>query len=145
MGKMQRRKGANGEREVAHLFQAAGLVARRGLRQWQDRHGEPDVVVQDLSWLWVEVKRGKRTNVKAALEQAKEACLGKERIPVAICRDDQDEHTVTMRLPHFLSFLTKAFPDAVKQLDLFDGKKEGPGTEDSNPVGNPSGGTAETG
>ena len=119
MSKYQRDKGANYERELANLFKSHGFNARRGLRQWQDKHGEPDVVVEDLPGLWIEAKKGKKTYPIAALNQAKEACSG-SGIPVAICKDDYDKTTVTMEFDFFVTLL-KSFldmPEVVKEPPL---------------------------
>ena len=69
MGRAQREKGKRGEREAVQALQAIYPRAHRG---WQSRDGSdaPDV---DATPYWVEVKRGKRCNIKAALKQATEA------------------------------------------------------------------------
>ena len=73
---------------------------RRGL---QARSGEevPDV---EVPCLWVECKREKRTNPKAALRQAI-ADATKGRIPIAVCKDDRADATVTMLFEDFLELL----------------------------------------
>lgn len=111
MSKSQRTKGAVGEREVAHLFQEHGILARRGVRQTQDAHGEPDVVLEDLPNIWLEVKRGAQTRPIQALLQAEEACKNTNRIPFAICRNDHEKHTVTMRMETFDFYLCGVEPN----------------------------------
>ena len=59
---------------------------RRGL-QFRDGAECADVVAPAL---WIECKRGKRTNPRGALAQAKEASLGKGVWPLAVCKDDKE-------------------------------------------------------
>lgn len=105
MGTMQRRKGANFEREVANLFKEAGFNARRGgFAQAQDAHNEPDVILDDMPGLWIECKRGAKTYPIGALKQAKEAG-GNGTIPLAVCKDDYDKITVTCEMSFFMVLL----------------------------------------
>jgi len=100
-GLMSRRKGARFEREMVKRFRDVfGEDVRRGL---QSRSGEevPDV---DVPCFWVECKRERRTSPKKALAQA----IGdatKGRIPIAVCKDDRCEPTVTMLLDDFLEVI----------------------------------------
>ena len=103
-GTMSRRKGARFEREMVHRFREAmpGAEVRRGL---QSRGGEevPDV---DCPVFWLELKRGRKPNIRGALRQA----IGdapKGRIPVAIVRDDHAEATVTLLLEDFLELVAE--------------------------------------
>lgn len=105
-----RAKGHSYEREIANVFKAAfpDIDAHRGY-QYRDGADAPDVIVPGL---WVECKRGRCTYPKKALAQAIEASFehGTEyQIPVAICRDDRSESTVTMRLDDFIDLLKKAW------------------------------------
>ena len=102
MGALSRRKGADWERALVHLFREAmpGAEVRRGL---QSRGGEevPDV---DCPVFWLESKRGKKPNVRAALRQA----LGtapQGRIPLAVIRDDRQEAFVALSLEDFLELV----------------------------------------
>ena len=102
MGRMQRNKGATYERDLANYLTAHGLPAKRGIGQARSASEVPDV---DLAGFWIEAKRHKRTNPRAALAQAIEASEGTARIPVAVCRDNgthEDDATVTMRLVDWL-------------------------------------------
>ena len=102
MGALSRRKGADWERALVHLFREAmpGADVRRGL---QCRGGEevPDV---DCPVFWVEGKRGKRPNVRGALRQATDAAP-KGRIPLAVIRDDRAEAFVALSLDDFLELV----------------------------------------
>jgi len=101
-GKASRTKGHGFEREVAiWLRERVGIEAKRGLSQ--PRGGtaeEPDVLTPGGWPLWLELKRGKKTDSRAALRQARDAVVrsGADCWPVAICRDDQEEATAMMPL-----------------------------------------------
>lgn len=97
-----RQKGAGFERELVHLFQEAmpHTKVKRGL---QMRAGAecPDV---DAAPFWIEAKRMKKANPRAALRQA-EADAPAGRVPVAVTRDDREAAIVTLRLTDFLELL----------------------------------------
>ena len=101
-GRSARTKGHGFEREIAAwLRDAVGIDAKRGLSQ--PRGGtaeEPDVLTPGGWPLWLELKRGKKTDSRAALRQARNAIAssGADCWPVAICRDDQEEATAMMPL-----------------------------------------------
>ena len=103
MGKLSRTKGVTFEREMVHRFAEVfgEEKVRRGL-QYRDGADAPDVVAPAF---WVECKRGRKTNVKAALRQAQEASAGKGLWPIAVCRDDEDAATVTLALEDFLDLV----------------------------------------
>ena len=102
-GAGSRRKGHDFERAMvlrfAEVFGADRV--RRGL-QFRDGAECPDVIAPAL---WIECKRGKRTNPRAALAQAKEASLSKGVWPVAVCKDDKEDAVVTISLEDFLDLL----------------------------------------
>jgi hypothetical protein len=102
MSKMQRNKGATYERDLANYLTAHGLPAKRGIGQARSASEVPDV---DLGGFWIEAKRHKRTNPRAALAQAIEASAHTTRMPVAVCRDNgthEDDALVAMRLVDWL-------------------------------------------
>jgi len=104
---MQRRKGAEFERELARYLRAEGFEAQRGIGQARAASEVPDV---DLAGFWLEAKRHKKTNPKAALGQAIEDAAenGEGRVPVAICRDNGQslaDSTVTMRLADWIELV----------------------------------------
>jgi hypothetical protein len=118
VGKLSRDKGARGEREVAELFRQAGFDAKRSVGQYAESDNAPDVVVAGLGHLWLEVKRGAKTNIRAALRQAKEEAKP-EQWPIAITRDDREPSAVvSMSFDVFAALLRKSYPEAVVQLDL---------------------------
>jgi len=103
-GLRSRRKGHSFEREMAIRFRDVfGDKVRRGL---QSRSGEevPDV---ETPMFWIECKRGKRTNPKAALKQAISDCGNKGKIPIAICRDDREDATVMIGLEDFIDLASE--------------------------------------
>lgn len=107
MSGMQRRKGATFERELARFLREEGFEAARGIGQARAASEVPDV---DLDGFWLECKRHRRTNPKAALAQAitDSADNGEGRVPVAVCRDNGQsmrDATVTMRLGDWIELL----------------------------------------
>ena len=101
-GQHSRRKGAQFERELVYRFREVmpGADVRRGL---QSRGGE-EVADVDCPVFWVEAKRGKQPNVRAALRQA-EADAPKGRVPMAVIRDDRAAPFVVVPLEDFLDFV----------------------------------------
>jgi hypothetical protein len=105
MGALSRRKGHNWERAVAKRFREVFPDARRGT-QTRQGYEAPDV---ETPVFWIEAKVGRRTNPKAALAQALEAMSNnpeaKGLIPIAVCKDDRCEPTVTLGLEDFLELV----------------------------------------
>ena len=101
-GASNRRKGIAWERELVWRFREVmpGAEVKRGL---QSRSGE-EVADVDCPVFWIEAKRGRKPNVRAALKQA-EACAPKGRIPVAVIRDDQSAAFVALPLEDFLELV----------------------------------------
>ena len=62
-----RRKGAEGEREIANILKNHGYDARRG-QQYSGANGDADVV--GLPGIHIEVKRVEALNIDKAMEQA---------------------------------------------------------------------------
>lgn len=107
MGRLSRRKGGDFEREVARRFAQVfeNADVRRGL-QFRDGAECPDVITP---MLWVECKRGKRTNPRAALAQAIADSRGRELIPVAVCKDDFEEPFVVLTLDGFSDLVAQSW------------------------------------
>ena len=100
-----RRKGAQYERELAVRWRDSGLFAeaRRGIGQTRSGSDVPDV---DGTPYWIEAKRRKAHNVRAAMRQAVTATDG--RIPVVVARwdgDSADDALVCVRLADFETLL----------------------------------------
>ena len=97
-----RKKGHDFEREMVRTLREVftGADVHRGL-QYRDGAEAPDVVCPVFH---VECKRGRRTSPKVALKQAIGDCSS-GKIPIAICKDDRCDPTVTIGLEDFLEFL----------------------------------------
>lgn len=112
MGASQRNKGARGEREIATRFTDEGFRCKRMVGQYHVGSNAPDVMLEDLPNFWIEVKRGARTNIRAALRQAEEA-KPHGHMAVAVTRDDNEPSpVVSLRFEEFAHILRKAYPDA---------------------------------
>jgi Holliday junction resolvase len=97
MGRSQRVKGACGEREAAKIFRENGYPdARRGDSQ---SRGAREADVEDTPF-WIEVKRGKKVRLRAAIEQAKNDA--DYRPPIVVWRDDRSGWRVDVDLDIFL-------------------------------------------
>ena len=108
-GASSRRKGHNFERELTNILKARfpQLDIKRGLGQTRVGSECADVEMPDF---WIEAKRGKRTNIKAALRQAISDSAASGKTPVAVCRDDGNiQPTVTLLLVDFMKLLEDHF------------------------------------
>lgn len=108
-GRGARVKGANFERELAKLFrEKIGIEAQRGLAQ--TRGGGAEVADVHMDYLHIEAKRHKVCSIKRALNQAIDDCAEKEKLPVAITKDDRKPILVTMLFDDWV----KIFKEYVK-------------------------------
>ena len=104
-GLNSRAKGVRGELQVAHLFQALGYRAERGV-QHDGRTGHADV--EGVPYIWIEVKRDEDLVVEKAVEQAeRDSAARYERtredlIPVVIHKKNRQPWKATMRVKDFL-------------------------------------------
>lgn len=98
MGKSSQRKGASGERELAHILRDVyGYDVKRG----SVFHGESDMI--GLPGIHPEVKRVEKLNIHLAMEQAKaEAAKRKDGIPTVFHRRNRTEWLVTMRFEDWI-------------------------------------------
>ncbi len=104
MGRMQRDKGANYERELANELKPFFPSSRRGIGQARSASEVSDV---EGTPFWIEAKRGKQPNVRAAFRQAQAATDG--RPVLVVIRDDNQPAFVSMLLDDFKKmFLTPA-------------------------------------
>jgi hypothetical protein len=101
-GKASRTKGHGFEREVAtFLREKVGIDAKRGLSQPRGGSAEEPDVLTPGGWpLWLECKRGKKTDSRAAMRQARNALVrgSVDAWPVVICRDDGEDAYATVPL-----------------------------------------------
>lgn len=121
MSKSQRTKGATYEREIAFAFsEGLGSEFKRNIGQARD--GGNDI---DVGPLVVECKRRKRLTVIGNwFAQAQAAIASKPRggIPTVVCREDNGESLVVIRLSDFIKL---ARPELLRlagaeQLPLFE-------------------------
>lgn len=106
MSKLSRDKGARWEREVARLLREIDPGAKRtGFHQAQG--GSADACDVAAGLFWAECKVGKRPPILAALAQAESGCP-KGRYPIAVCKTDRQEPTVTMTLTDWLEMAKAA-------------------------------------
>lgn len=100
-----RAKGAAYERELVRLFREAmpGATVKRGL---QFRGAAVDAAADvECPVFWVESKRGRRPQVRAALEQARRDSEGTGKVPIAVIRDDNSPAFVCLGLDAFLAMI----------------------------------------
>ena len=101
-GRASRTKGHGFEREVAaFLRERVGIDAKRGLSQPRGGSAEEPDVLTPGGWpLWLECKRGKKTDARAAMRQARNALVrgSVDAWPVVICRDDGEDAYATVPL-----------------------------------------------
>ena len=114
-GRANRRRGHSWEREIAIIFRELWPEAKRG---YQARGGTKEAPDVDGTPFFIECKRGKKTNIKAALAQADAAChqvteTGTVKVdtrpPIAICKDDRQKATVTMYLEDFMELMRRFY------------------------------------
>ena len=103
-GRANRRKGASWEREVARLLRLIWPDAKRGL---QTRGGTKEVPDVEGTPFYLELKRGVRCNIKAALEQAASSSDG--RPPVAVTKEDAKRPIVSMYIEDWFNLLAAVY------------------------------------
>lgn len=108
MGKMQRRKGAQGELEFAHLCQEYGYSAVHRTAQHCGKTGQAGDV-EGLPGIHIEVKRTESLRLYDALNQSKRDCTaaGKNEIPIVAHRKNKSEWVVIMTAADFFKMYKK--------------------------------------
>ena len=104
-----RRKGADGERELANLLKTYGFDARRG-QQYHGGGDSPDVV--GLPGVHIECKRVEKLNVEAAMAQSRRDAEGTKDVPVVMHRRNREKWKVTMDLDEFMNMYLAATCDS---------------------------------
>lgn len=99
MGKSQQTKGKTGEREVVHILEAHGFMARRG-QVW---NGEPDIVCPVLQ-IHFEVKRHEKLELDKWFTQSLKDCG--DKIPTVVFRQNYHPWTIAIRTGDFLGLVT---------------------------------------
>lgn len=105
MSRMQQRKGADGERELATILAGYGYSIVRGSSQ---NYGtEPDL--RGLPNVHVEVKRQEQLRLPAALEQAeRDAQKFGDGLPAVFHRSNRQRWKVSMYLDDWMKLYQKA-------------------------------------
>ena len=108
MSKMQQRKGADGERELATILAGYGYSVARGSSQ---NYGtEPDLI--GLPNIHCEVKRQEKLQLSAALEQAeRDSKKFGDGVPAVFHRENRQRWKVTMYLDDWLKVYRKEDAD----------------------------------
>lgn len=101
MGAKSRRKGAQGERELAEFLRDRGIEARRG-QQYAGGPGSPDVVA-DLPDFYVESKRCEALSLYPALEKA--TAEAGDKIPLVCHRRNRKPWLAILHLEDLLELL----------------------------------------
>jgi Holliday junction resolvase len=98
MPKNSRRKGAEGERELAKVLRQYGYESRRG-QQYSGANGDADVV--GLPGIHIECNRVEKLNLYDAMSQAISDAKADE-IPAVFHRKNRCEWLITMKLKDFM-------------------------------------------
>lgn len=102
-----RRKGATGERELAHLLQTYGYPAERGV-QYSGLKGNADVV--GVEGLHIECKRSERVTEEDFIKQA-ERDARKGQIPIVMYRKNGEQWKALLRLDTFMAIWVELTED----------------------------------
>lgn len=98
-----KRKGAEGERELARKLKEYGYRTRRG-QQYCGANGDADVV--GLPYIHIECKRVEALNVSKAMLQAK-ADARENEIPAVFHRKNNEKWLVTLELDDFMKIYSE--------------------------------------
>ena len=95
-----RRKGADGERELANKLREYGYDTHRGV-QYKGFPDSPDVV--GIEGFHIECKRVEQLNIDKAMQQSVRDAG--DNVPLVIHRKNREEWKVTMRLDDFIELI----------------------------------------
>ena len=109
IGKRSRRRGKEGERELAKKLRTYGFDTRRG-QQYHGGGDSPDVV--GLPGVHIECKRVQALNIEKAMAQSRRDAEGTGEIPVVMHRRDREGWKVTMDLDEFMNMYLAATCDS---------------------------------
>ncbi len=98
MAKNGKRKGKEGELELAHKLKEYGYDAKRSV-QYNGKDGQADVL--GLPHIHIECKRVEKLNIYDAIEQAKRDAKGDDK-PAVFHRKNRCNWLVTMELDDFM-------------------------------------------
>ena len=104
MGRMQQRKGANGERELSGILREYGYDTQRG---GSLTYGEiPDII--GLPGIHIECKRAERLDLLAAIRQAEaDAARFNDGLPCVFHRKNRSPWIVSMPLEVFMKLYSR--------------------------------------
>lgn len=105
IGKRSRRRGKEGERELAKKLRTYGFDCRRG-QQFKGGGDSPDVV--GLPGVHIECKRVERLNIEKAMVQSRRDAKGTGDVPVVMHRRNREGWKVTMDLDEFMNLYIAA-------------------------------------
>lgn len=105
VGKRSRRRGADGERELAHKLREYGFDCRRG-QQYHGGGDSPDVV--GLPGIHIECKRVERLQIEEAMKQSRRDAGSTNDVPVVMHRRNREGWKVTMDLDDFMNMYIAA-------------------------------------
>lgn len=100
-----RRKGKEGELELARILRTYGFDTRRG-QQFKGGGDSPDVM--GLPGVHIECKRVQSLNVEKAMVQSRTDAEGTDDVPVVMHRRDREKWKVTMDLDEFMKMYIAA-------------------------------------
>jgi Holliday junction resolvase len=100
-----RRKGKEGELELARILRTFGFDTRRG-QQFKGGGDSPDVM--GLPGVHIECKRVQNLNIEKAMVQSRTDADGTDDVPVVMHRKDREKWKVTMDLDDFMNMYIAA-------------------------------------
>ena len=112
MGKLQRQRGAQYERDIVHdLYMILGYKTRRNLVQYQEA-GEGDII---LDRFVIECKRRRKIAVYEFMKQAEASCKDGQT-PIVVMRADGEKSLALVRWEDMLKFLGNELPPAQTEV-----------------------------
>lgn len=103
LGRYSKNKGKRAERELAHIFQEAGLVDAHRTAQFMGKTGQAGDI-EGVPFIHVEAKNVEKLNLRNAMAQSEndaEAC-GKGDIPIVCHKKSRVPWLVTMNLTDWI-------------------------------------------
>ena len=115
MGKMQRTKGAAGEREIVGILKSWGFIHARRTAPMQSGGGYHRSLTEDISYpdvegvpgYFLEVKRQEKTSIWKWLKQALKDCP-QDKTPLVVFRRSRSEWYVALEFEELLDLIRVA-------------------------------------
>lgn len=121
MGRSQRIKGHNFEREVAKDMRDIFGEAKRGL---QSRNSEDKVADVIVPYFHIECKAHKKAPIRPALEQAKEDAKDTDNVPLAVLKSNNEPVIIAMYYEDFLDIIKEWWNNRSFKNDIISNTKE---------------------